>query len=718
MSKASKNIRTSRSKAQVNSAGTSEAAAPSQKFATKNADRNNLTDTTSHKSFSLVMIAIILLAACAVYLNTLYNGFVYDDKLQVLGNKWITDVRYLPDIFSTSVWNFQSERANSNYYRPLMHVIYMFSYHIFGLKAWGFHLVNILFHAANSVLVFLIMARLAGRQAGRPASSEGGTPSSIPLYPPFIAAILFAVHPIHTEAVAWIGAVTDLSCTFFFLSSFYFYVRFREASFNKNGRHFYSFSLISFPLALLCKEPAIVLPLVLFTYDFAFGIDWKRLSSYTKRYIPYLVIAGIYFIVRVNALGSIAPLRAHANLTLYESLINVFPLFALYLEKLLLPVNLNAFYTLRPISSLMDFKGIIALAVTIAFIIIGIFAYRKNKTAFFGLALIIAPLLPALYIPALGESPLAERYLYLPSAGFTFFIAALYMGQADKLKRYGIAVTAILILLTGAYSVQTIKRNRIWKDNLTLFSDMVAKSPDGELPQGMLGNALLDLGRLDEAIEHYRIISMKLNPNSPQAHINLALAFMKKGLIKEAIEEYRTAVKIAPKSLLARRGLVLAYEDAGLLDEVIEQYRILRDLTPNSAETYYRLGKALSKKGLTAEAESSFLRALEINPDFIDARYNLGSLFASSGHYDEALKHFLIAVRLRPDDAFYHNILGITYGQKGLFKDAAEQFKEAVRLAPSESAYRENLERALRLSKSLGSKQSDPDIKANSSTKR
>jgi tetratricopeptide (TPR) repeat protein len=700
MSKASRKIKMSGGEAQGRPASPPNETATSQKFTATNNGRNDSTDKTSSKSSSSAMIVIILLAAFAVYFNTLYNGFVYDDQLQVLENKWITNVRYLPDIFSTSVWDFQSERTSSNYYRPLMHIIYMFSYHVFGLKAWGFHLVNILFHAANSVLLFLIMAKLAGWQGGRPAIEQDGTIAATFISPPFIAAILFAVHPVHTEAVAWIGAVTDLSYTFFFLSSFYFYMRFREASTINKGRYSYAFSLISFPLALLCKEPAVVLPLVLFAYDFAFGSGGKSISFYLKRYVPYLVIAGIYFIVRINALGSFAPVKAHANLTLYESIINVFPLFSLYLEKLLLPVNLNAFHTLRPITSLMEFKGIIALAAAIAFIVTGIFAYRKNRTAFFGLALILAPLLPALYIPALGESPLAERYLYLPSAGFIVFIAALYIGQAKRLKRYGIAVTAVFILLAGAYSVQTIERNRIWKDNLTLFSDTVAKSPEGELPQGMLGNALLDLGRLDEAIEHYRIISMKLNPNSPQAHINLGFALKKKGLIKEAIEEYQMAVKIAPASVLARRSLVLAYEDAGLLDEAIEQYRILRDLTPDSAETHYRLGNALSKKGLITEAISSYLKALEINPDHVDAHYNLGTLFASSGNFDEALKHFLTAVRLRPDDAFYHNVLGITYGQKGLFDNAVEQFNEAVRLSPSESAYRENLERALRLTRS------------------
>jgi len=188
-----------------------------------------------------LLIIIILLISSAVYLNALGNGFVYDDTDQVLKNNWIKDIRFIPEIFSKNVWSFQADHSVTNYYRPMMHLIYMLNYHLFGFAPWGFHLVNILFHAANSVLVFLILILLANWQAGSLVSEQDSTFSSALLYSPFIAAILFATHPIHTEAVTWVAGVPELSFTFFYLLSFYFYIR-SEECFNRA----YTVSVISF----------------------------------------------------------------------------------------------------------------------------------------------------------------------------------------------------------------------------------------------------------------------------------------------------------------------------------------------------------------------------------------------------------------------------------------------------------------------------------------
>jgi len=510
----------------------------------------------------------------------------------------------------------------------------------------------------------------------------------------FIAALLFATHPVHTEAVAWAGAVTDLSYTFFYLLSLYFYMQHREKTIRY--RH-YVVSIVSFSFALLCKEPAATLPMVLIAYDLAFGKKGEGLSIYAKRYLPFLVVLGIYLFVRSSVLGGFAPVKAHGELSAYQYVINVFPLFSQYLERLLFPMDLNAFYTLHPISSLGEMKGLLGLLITVSYGIITVLAYKKNRTAFFSLLLIAVPLLPALYIPGTGEASFAERYLYLPSLGFVVLVALFFTWLQGKMPRYEAGILLLVLTLAGLYSLQTIVRNPIWKDNLALFTDTVNKSPDAELPRGMLGNVLMDMGRLDEAIEHYRTITLKLNPNSPEAHTNLGLAYMKKGMKKEAIEEYQKAVAIAPADFEARRNLVLAYEEAGLLDKEIEQYRILLEYTPKSAETHSRLGKALAQKGLREEAISHLRQAVALEPDYIDAHYNLGSLYANSGKTEEALEHFEAAVRLAPGEAFYRNILGITYGQKGLFDEAVEQFEAAVRLAPAEAAYRENLERAMGL---------------------
>jgi hypothetical protein len=188
----------------------------------------NLLCAPDLKSSLLPFVTVIVLISAGVYANTLVNDFVYDDRSQVLENRFILDFRYLPDIFTKSAWSFQSAPVVSNYYRPMMNVIYMPSYYIFGLTSWGFHLGNILFHAGNSILVLLLARRLfadkpARLQAEKLTSEQVCRPDAVLpltstfLAPPFLAALLFAVHPIHTEAVAWVAAVPELSFTLFYL---------------------------------------------------------------------------------------------------------------------------------------------------------------------------------------------------------------------------------------------------------------------------------------------------------------------------------------------------------------------------------------------------------------------------------------------------------------------------------------------------------------------
>lgn len=378
----------------------------------KKSDREVFTaedKNSGHSAKASFILPIIIVAAVsfAVYFNALSNNFVYDDVYQVTENQWITDIKYIPDIFSKSVWGFQKWASSSNYYRPMMHLMYMMSYYIFGLKPLGFHLVNILFHVANSVLVFLIISKLFGEKekggntlhlldssfAGG-AAHGGRFTIHDSLFPAFIAALLFAVHPIHTEAVTWVAGLPEVSFTFLSLLSLNCYIR-SGVCFNKN----YFFSVFFFFAAALCKETALTLLIILVACDFALHRDGRAFSAYIRRYIPFGIATAVYLIMRLYALGGLAPEKKHLYLSGYQVIVNVFPLFSQYLRKLVLPTGLNAFYFFHPISSLTEIKGIISLAVTGVFIVLAFTAFRKSRKAFFALVLIAATLLPALYIP-------------------------------------------------------------------------------------------------------------------------------------------------------------------------------------------------------------------------------------------------------------------------------------------------------------------------------
>ena len=236
--------------------------------------QSSLQKTTSMITF--IQILILLFVSFVVYLNALSGAFVFDDKsMMATGN--------ITPVFS-----------KTNYYRPLMYVVYMFIYHVSGLNPWGFHLVNILFHCGTSVIVFLTIRRLL--------NEERVTMSLAYLSPPFIAALLFASHPIHTEAVTWCAALMDVAFTFLCLLSFYLYVKPEDKK-----KCSYIFSIISFALAVFLKEPALTLPVILLAYDFVFARRQASPLVYVKRYAPFLMIGTIYLALRMHALGQFAP---------------------------------------------------------------------------------------------------------------------------------------------------------------------------------------------------------------------------------------------------------------------------------------------------------------------------------------------------------------------------------------------------------------------------
>ncbi|MBI5049033.1 MAG: tetratricopeptide repeat protein [Deltaproteobacteria bacterium] len=504
-----------------------------------------------------IAITIILIVSFGVYANTLFNGFVHDDNEQVLENPWIRDSRYIPDIMFGAVWAFKKLGA-TNYYRPTMNLTYMAEYHIFGLKPWGWHLVNIVFHALNSIMVFLIALIIFNKQAMLNLLQIQNLKSQFPI-PAFIAAIFFVVHPVNTEPVAWVAGVPELTFTLFYLPSFYLYINYSV------GSKSYIVAVILFFLGALSKETALTLPILLFIYDYVFRRDSiKTFSDYIKRYLPFAIIAGLYMLLRIYALNGFAPFKRHPELNSYQYFINIFPLFIQYLEKLLLPVNLNAFHVLHPVYSVLEPRFVISLLLTFSFFIFVILIKKTNNVVFFTLLWIFIPLLPALYIPGVGEATFAERYLYLPSAGFvilsTYMLAMLFdkLGCYNNGKFFRIVFVISLSVIIALCSAGTVKRSFVWANDLTLWSDTVKKSPDSIFVNYNLGRAYQEYGLFDNAISAYRDI-LRRDPSLIKVRNNLGVALGQMGLYAEAIAEFKKVLLTAPEDRDARRNIGLAY---------------------------------------------------------------------------------------------------------------------------------------------------------------
>jgi protein O-mannosyl-transferase len=613
--------------------------------------KQEATPTPVSKLHLLLVILFIFVCSFAIYFNSLSNDFVYDDTTQVWDNPWIKDFRHLPEIFSKSVWSFQPGTETSNYYRPLMHVFYMFSYHIFGMNPWGFHLINVLFHCGASVLVFLIIQTLL--------TDHRGKSSSVYLSPPFAAGMLFASHPIHTETVAWLAGLPDVAFTFFYLLSFYLYILFRDGS-----KRDYLLSILSFVAAIFFKEPAITLPIVLMAYDHLFKKWDSNILAVVKRYIPYIVVSGTYLSARYYALRSFAPIESYAELSTYQSVINVFPLFRDYLTSLLWPFNLNVWHTFHPIHSIIEAKGMISIVVTIIFFIGAMAAYRKDKMVFFGLLLVFIPLLPVFYIKAIGGKPFAERYLYLPSVGYVLIMGVFFSWVKEKFPRAVGSTIIIFVIIIGSYSVATIKRNQVWRNDYTLFTDTVSKSPDAKDPRNRLGAVFMKKGKVDEAIEQYQA-ALQLAPISSVDYYNLGLAFSSKGRVDEAIAQFQAALQLDPDFADAHSGLATAYFNKGQIDKAIEQYEIALRLEPGNEQALNNLGLAYFRKGQYDKSIELYETALRFNPNREKVHSNLGLAYFNRGQVDKAIEQFKAAISLNPENPKYRTYLENAYKQRG-----------------------------------------------------
>lgn len=604
------------------------------------------------RTLQLLLVATL---AFGVYANTLNNAFVNDDEHQVLMNPWIQDVGNIPTIFSSSVWAFVHSRTTTDYYRPMMHLIYLVNFQLFGFQAWGFHLVNALLHAANTALLFLVAALWV--QAG--PERGPGAPLSPPMFRvwmpiPLVAALLFATHPIHTEAVAWIASVPELTFTFFGLAALAFYIH-EEA----RPQPKWWPSWVCFCLALLCKETAVTLVGVFALFDLLLGRSRRTPGALARRWLPYVVTVAVYLIVRHQVLESTLVRRGSLwNLTPIQLVLSALDLFRQYVWALLLPVDLNFWHAFHPVESLFSLGALSALAVAAAFAVVCWWAWKFDRTVAFGLALLVIPLAPAFYIAALPAKPFAERYLYLPSAGFVL-VAALLLARLASRPHLRLAVSGLVLAVATLFAVATVRRNEVWTDALTLYTDSAAKSAGVPTPPLSLAAELLKRGQRREAIAQFRIL-LQVEPRNAAYLSALGNALLLDGQTSEAIVRLRAAVELDPKSL----------------------------------ETMNDLAIAVRREGKATEAIGLYRQALAIDSGYVEAHFNLGSALADSGDIPGALEQYRAAVRLRPENAYYRSVLGIELARQNDLAGALVQFEEAARLDPQEPAYQKNLERA------------------------
>ncbi|HEY5995932.1 MAG TPA: tetratricopeptide repeat protein, partial [Candidatus Deferrimicrobiaceae bacterium] len=491
--------------------------------------------------------ATVMLVSVAVYLNALPNGFVYDDHFQIEANGWIRDFSHVREIFSNPVWGFWGRGGNS-YYRPLMHLAYAGIYRLSGLAPIGYHLANVLLHAANSGMAFLFALKLH-RLSGR-----GDDVTALPFA--VITGMIFAVHPVQTEAVSVIAALPELSFAFFVLLALlaYPYRAIPTPPARRRARIMVSASCAF--LALLCKETGIVLFPLLATVDLFLaprGRGSKAVADGLVRYAPFIAVLAAYMIIRERIFGTLAAAWVRQDWPLTKTAMNALFLAGKYVVSLALPIRLNFFQLVRPVTSASDpgFLGMAAVATAC-----GILAIRSLKTdrlSTMGWVFLFLPLAPVLYPPALATL-FGVHNLYLPMLGFGILLGRVAISFWQRTPAGRRAVIGIMSAILSLLAVMTIARNPVYKDDATLWRDVGEKIGDASPLHFQRGYWLMEEGRLAEGIEEMRA-ALALRPDYPGAAYNLGIAFAKLGRDDEARGYLEIAVKEKPADLAAHSSL-------------------------------------------------------------------------------------------------------------------------------------------------------------------
>jgi tetratricopeptide (TPR) repeat protein len=594
----------------------------------------------------------LVLATVLAYHSVLRAGFIWDDDDYVTQNPLLT----APD----GLWRIWFSRDSPSQYFPLTYTTFYIEHSLWGLNPLGYHCVNLLLHAANALLVWRLLARLR-----IPAA--------------WLAAALFALHPVQVESVAWVTERKNVLMGFFFLLSLLAWTRFIDET-SKRPRRFYALSLLFCALALSAKTTACTLPaaLLLVLWLKKMPVGWRRLAQVA----PFMALGIGMGLVTVwwerfhqgtqGALFSIGPL---------ERVLIAGRALWFYAGKLLWPANLAFIYPRWTISASDPFAycWLAALAV----LAMGIWRARKwagrgLEVAALFFAVTLSPVLGFIMLYTFRYSFVADHYQYLACLGpLALAAAALERGLAVLAARTPLLKPVCCAVLLTALGALTWGQCRQYAGPETLWRATLAVNPGCWLAHNNLGLMLLDQGKTDDALAHFKT-ALALNPDFELAHNNLGNALKLKGDLVQAILQYRIALDLQPDYVQGRNNLANALLHQGDVVEAIAQFRKALAIDPDFMEAHSGLANALMARGEVADAITHYERAVVLRPDFPEARYNLGLALARNGQVVQAIAQFQKALDLRPNFPQARSDLGNALILTGDLTQAVAQFRKAL----------------------------------------
>lgn len=551
-----------------------------------------------HRYFILALFVIGFL----VYVTNMGNPLFWDDDDWIINNPFVHSFSYIKDVFTKDV--LAGIGLRSDYYRPILLLTFAFNYVIGGIKPLGYHLVSNLLHITNGVLIFLLLQNVLKRRIIS-----------------FVAAFLFLIHPLQTEAVTYISGRGDPLNVFFMLWALWFFLGASRRS------KILSFSFLV--LAILSRETAIMFPFYLMVFYVAFLTKerfMKALRASFMKALPYFGITFVYGILRLTVLNFENTLNFYGRANVYTEnvvyrIFTFFGALVTYVKLIFVPLGLHMEREMGVITSFFNINVLVVLAGLAALLWLLRFLYKREgkgisdfRIWFFGLSVFFINLGPTSGIFASINAFLYEHWLYFGLFG-VFVIAGFYIDKLWTLIKnkgaWRYVLVGILIGYFGFFGVAAAKRNFAWKDSIAFYEDVLRYTPDSVRINNNLGNLYNQEGDLKKA-EFYYQRSIESEDTFAQPHYNLGVIRMNEGNLEEAKKEYLRAVELNPSFYYAYQNLAFIYANEGDYVEATNVLVALLELRPNDSAVYYNLGLVYAARGDVENARIVLKKGLEV----------------------------------------------------------------------------------------------------------
>ena len=597
----------------------------------------------------------ILCATLVAYLPSLRGTLLWDDSSHITR----LDLQSLHGL-----WRIWFQLGATQQYYPLLHSAFWVEHRIWGDAVLGYHLANVILHAAAACLVVIIARRL---------SLPGA----------WLAGLIFALHPVSVEAVAWISEQKSTLSGVFYLASALAYLSFDKS--RRPSRYWLAFGL--FLLALLSKTVTATLPgalLVVFWWQRG-RLEWKRDVLPLLPWFAVGAFAGLFTAwVETTLIGAQGQ---DFTLTLVERCLLAGRVIWFYAGKLFWPADLTFFYPHWQIDPGAWWQYSFPAGVLLVAIGLGLLA-RRSRGPLAGFLIFAGTLFPVLgffNVYPFRYSYVADHFLYLASLGLIVPVASALTVLAGRILPDHTGRIALSAMFVAVLGLLTWNQSAIYRDTDSLYRETLARNPESWLAHNNLANSLLEIpGRQTEAISHLQA-ALRIKPDYAEAHLSLGNALLPiPGRLADAIAEYQTAVRLDPKSERAHNNLGQAWFQAGRLPEAMAQLETALRIRPGYAEAHTNLGNVLLQMpGRLADATAEYQAAIEFDPNLPEAHNNLGRALAQTpGRLPDAMAQFEAAVRIRPGYAGAHNNLGNALSQMGRLPDAIAEYQAALRINP------------------------------------